>query len=313
MTGSKRTAGVRIWLAVLGMCAAAAAGVAFYRQAKGREPAVAEKPMAVSAAPPPAVSTVTATGTIRVRAGAEVRVGAEISGIVAKLNVAVGAHVEKGEPLAEIESRGLKARISQARSQIDIDQAAVTKIEREIGRTRQLLDAGLIPRQQAEDLEDDQRSAQARLAKSRSDLLVVESDLPYLIIHAPISGTVASVGMQQGETVAASFNAPTFVTIIEDHALELVAMVDETDIANVRPSNLVVFTTETYPAREFQGAVDQIAPKATVVSGVVNYEVTIRIHNGMALLKPDMTANVTIKTGGKHDRSEASIQNASAR
>jgi HlyD family secretion protein len=159
-----------------------------------------------------------------------------------------------------------------------------------------LLDERLIPRQQTEDLEDDLKSAQARLDKSRTDLTVVESDLPYLTIRSPIAGTVASVSTQQGETVAASFNAPTFVTIIEDNALELVAMVDETDIANVRPSNQVLFSTETYPAREFHGAVERIAPKATVVSGVVNYEVGIRIRSGSGELKPDMTANVTIET-----------------
>ena len=240
--------------------------------------------------------------------------GTQISGILTRLNVTVGSHVEKGEVIAEIESRGLDARIEQAQSQIEIDEAALRKIEREMVRTRQLLEGGLIARQQAEDLEDDLRNAQARLEKSRSDLTVVRSDLPYLTIRAPIAGTVASVAMQPGETVAASFNAPTFVTIIEDHALELVAMVDETDIANVRPSNRVSFTTETYPAREFQGVVQQIAPKATVISGVVNYEVTVGIRRGMALLKPDMTANVNIEAGGAaHDRSSATIQNPSTR
>src|ERR1035438_7645091 len=73
-------------------------------------------------------------------------------------------------------------------------------------------------------------------------------------------------------------------------------MVDETDIANVRPSNQVLFSTETYPSREFHGSVERIAPKATIVSGVVNYEVGIRIRSGLAELKPDMTANVTIET-----------------
>jgi RND family efflux transporter MFP subunit len=125
---------------------------------------------------------------------------------------------------------------------------------------------------------------------------VVESDIPYLTIRAPISGTIASVSTQQGETVAASFNAPTFVTIIEDNALELVAMVDETDIANVRPSNAVVFTTETYPSREFHGTVERISPKATIVSGVVNYEVGVALWGETALLRPDMTANAAIQT-----------------
>ncbi|HLK22774.1 MAG TPA: efflux RND transporter periplasmic adaptor subunit, partial [Bryobacteraceae bacterium] len=208
----------------------------------------------------------------------------------------VGSHIEKGAVIAEIESRGLDARIAQARAQIEVDRAALDKIGRELQRTRKLLEERLIPRQQADDLEDDWKSAGARLEKSRSDLAVVESDLPYLVIRSPISGTVASVSTLQGETVAASFNAPTFVTIIEDNALELIAMVDETDIANVRPLNPVVFSTETYPTREFRGTVERIAPKATIVSGVVNYEVGIRIRGGQGELKPDMTANVTIET-----------------
>jgi HlyD family secretion protein len=299
MTGNRRSGG-RIWLAALVLMGAAALAVGYYRGFGRHASAAVEKPAAVR----PAVraggsagSTVTAAGTIRLQTGAEVRVGTQISGILTKLHVTVGSHVEKDEVIAEIESRGLEARMEQAQAQIEIDEAAVRKLQREMDRTRQLLEAGLIARQQAEDLEDDLRNAQARVDKSRSDLAVVRSDLPYLTIRAPIAGTVASVAMQPGETVAASFNAPTFVTIIEDHALELVAMVDETDIANVRPWNKVVFTTETFPTREFQGVVEQIAPKATVISGVVNYEVTIGIRAGMAALKPDMTANVSIAVG----------------
>ena len=181
-------------VAALVFCAAAgAAGLVYYRAANRRDAAAAEKPAPVRVAARPAISTVTATGTIRLRSGAEVRVGAQISGILTRLNVTVGAHVEKDEIVAEIESRGLDARISQAQSQIEIDEAALRKIQREAARTTQLLDAGLIARQQAEDLEDDLRNAQARLEKSRSDLAVVRSDLPYLTIRAPIAGTVASV------------------------------------------------------------------------------------------------------------------------
>jgi macrolide-specific efflux system membrane fusion protein len=239
-------------------------------------------------------TTVNATGTIRLRTGAEVRVGAQISGMVTQLNVTVGSHVKKDDVIALIDSRGLEARIEQARAQIAVDQAARQKLESQLNRTEQL--RGLVPRQQEEDLKDDVKSAQAKLDKSKADLLVVESDIPYLTIRAPITGTVASISTQQGETVASSFNAPTFATIIEDNALELVAMVDETDIAGVQPSNNVTFTTETYPSREFHGQVARIAPKATIVSGVVNYEVGIKLTNAVTMLKPDMTANVTIET-----------------
>jgi macrolide-specific efflux system membrane fusion protein len=125
---------------------------------------------------------------------------------------------------------------------------------------------------------------------------LVSVDLGYVAIRAPISGIVASVSTQEGETVAAAFTAPTFVTIIGDNSLQLVAMVDETDIANVKVGNPVRFTVDSYPARDFPGIVESIAPKATPVSGVVNYEVTINIRKDAQLLKPDMTANVSIRT-----------------
>lgn len=241
-------------------------------------------------------ATVTATGVVRLRVGAEVRVGAQLSGIVKRLNVTVGAHINKDDIIAETDSRSLEARLDQARAQIKLDEVALRKAEIDFARSRELLVAGLAPRQQTEDLSLAVESARATLEKSRRDLAAVEVDLSYTKIRAPISGTVASVSTQEGETVAASFTAPTFVTIIEDNALELVAMVDETDIANIKPGNQVTFTAEAHPAREFTGIVKRIAPKATIVSGVVNYEVIINIHNGGDVLKPDMTANISIKT-----------------
>jgi HlyD family secretion protein len=243
-------------------------------------------------------ATVSATGVIRLRSGAEVRVGAQLSGIVDRLNVTVGSHVGKGSIIADIDSRGLSARIEQAKAQVAMDEVAIEKSKRELARSQSLLAEGLIPRQQTEDLEEDLRGAEAKLAKSRQDLAVVEADLPYATVRAPIAGTVSSISTQEGETVAASFAAPTFVTILEDDALELVAMVDETDIGNVRRGDGVRFTVETYPDREYAGTVTRIAPAGTIISGVVNYEVGIRIRKPDGL-KPDMTANVAITTAKK--------------
>lgn len=241
-------------------------------------------------------ATVLATGIIRLRVGAEVRVGAQISGIVSKLNVTVGAHVNKGDVIAEIDARSLQARIAQAKAQVDLDEASLQKTRLDLIRAKRLVAAGVVPHQQLEDQEAMVALSIAKVEKSKRDLAVIATDLNFVTIRASKSGTIASVSTQEGETVATQFAAPTFVTIIEDNALELIALVDETDIANVRASNPVMFTTETFPAREFAGTVQRIAPKATIVSGVVNYEVGIAIEKGLDILKPDMTANVSIKT-----------------
>jgi macrolide-specific efflux system membrane fusion protein len=215
---------------------------------------------------------------------------------VKTLNVTVGSHVNAGDVIAEIDDRPLQARLADAEAQVEMDRASMARAEVNSRRAQQLASESLIPVQQAEDLRLALQEAKAKYEKSLRDRDLVKVDLGYIAIRAPISGTIASVSTQRGETVASSFAAPTFVTIIGEHALQLVAMVDETDIANVRRAEPVTFTVDSYPSRDFPGVVESIAPKATIVSGVVNYEVTIRIAKDEQLLKPDMTANISIQT-----------------
>jgi RND family efflux transporter MFP subunit len=241
-------------------------------------------------------ASVLATGVVRLRVGGEVRVGAQLSGIVEKLNVEVGSKIREGDVIAKIDSRGLEARLAQARAEVAVAEQDVRRAEVELKRARDLDEKKLVARSEVEDRQLDLDGARARLEKARRDVAVVDTELGYAVIRSPITGTVASVTTQEGETVAASFTTPTFATIIEDGALELIAMVDETDIGNVAIGAPVTFTVEAYPAREFEGHVARIAPKGTIISGVVNFEVMIRIDSPAELLKPDMTANVSIRT-----------------
>ena len=241
-------------------------------------------------------STVLATGIVRLRVGAEVRVGSQLSGIVEELNVIVGSKIARGDVIARIDSRSLRARLEQATAQVRVLEQEVRRDEVELERARQLDKENLAPKNDVEDRTLDLAESRARLEKARRDAAVVETDLQYAVIRSPIAGTVASVSTQKGETVAASFNTPTFATIIAEDALELVAMVDETDIGTVEPGNPVYFTVEAFPTVEFEGEVKQIAPKGTIISGVVNFEVMIDIDSPVAVLKPDMTANVAVRT-----------------
>jgi macrolide-specific efflux system membrane fusion protein len=241
-------------------------------------------------------STILATGIVRLRVGAEVRVGSQISGIVEELNVVVGSKVKQGDTIARIDSRSLQSRLDQANAQVQVLVQEVKRAEVELERARQLDMKGLAPANDVEDRQLDLADVQVRLEKARRDAAVVQTDLQYAVIKAPIDGTIASVSTQKGETVAASFETPTFATIIAEDALELVAMVDETDIGTVEIANPVYFTVEAFPANEFNGTVKQIAPKGTIISGVVNFEVIITIDSPLDRLKPDMTANVSIRT-----------------
>src|SRR5215469_147037 len=290
----------RFWIVFLPLLAAAGVATGFYVVRAFDRRTIPPGGTIVHAERRTLTTLVNATGTVRLRVGSEVRVGSQLSGIVRKLNVTVGSRVRAGEVIAEIDDATIQARLSDAEAQGELDRASMERARVSFERAQKLAAEGLIPLQQEQDLRLALEESEAKYQKSLRDRDLVGVDLNYVNIRAPIGGTVASVSTQEGETVAASFTAPTFVTIIGDDALQLVAMVDETDIANVRPGNPATFTVDSYPAREFPGTVVSIAPKATIVSGVVNYEVAININKDAALLKPDMTANVSIQTA-QHD------------
>jgi macrolide-specific efflux system membrane fusion protein len=253
-------------------------------------------------------ASVVATGVVRLRTGAEVRVGSQVSGIVEKLNVTVGSRIRRGDTIAQIDSRGLQARLAQARAQVGVVEQDLRAAQVELQRLERLAEKKLVAASQVEDAQIAVEQGKARLEKAQRDAKVVETELGYAVIRAPITGTIASVSTQEGETVAASFTAPTFVTIIGDNALQLIALVDETDIGGVAPGNPVVFNVEAYPSQEFTAEVLSIAPKGTIISGVVNYEVMIRITSDPGPLRPDMTANVSIRTA---ERDALVLPNAS--
>jgi len=283
-------------LVTIGVVAAIAAGGMYWRTTVNTDDVTIGEMTYVLAERRTIASTVLATGVIRLRVGAEVRVGSQMSGIVEELNVTVGAKIEEGDVIARIDSRSLEARLAQAQAQIRVIEQEVERAKVELARAQELDVKKLVARTEVEDRTLDLAEASARLEKSRRDAEVVETDLGYAVIRAPIAGTIASVTTQRGETVAAAFSTPTFVTIIADDALEVVAMVDETDIGTVEEGNEVLFTVESYPAMDFSGTVKQVAPKGAIISGVVNFEVMIDIESDTVVLKPDMTANVSVRT-----------------
>jgi RND family efflux transporter MFP subunit len=103
------------------------------------------------------------------------------------------------------------------------------------------------------------------------------------------------VATQEGETVAAMFAAPTFLTIIDLKRLEVRAYVDETDISKVKAGQKAEFTVDTYPGVPFEGVVRAIYPKAELIDNVVNYVVIVDISNSNGkILRPEMTTTVNI-------------------
>jgi len=290
-------------------------------------------------------ATVLATGAVKAQVGAEVKVGARISGRVERLYVNIGDEVTKGQVLAELERDELEAQVALCQAELHEAEArlAAIKAERpkeiagakatgeeakaamqlaeldwqrtkdlhekhvatahEMDTARKELDTASARLSLAEAelrlaearFPDDVKIAEALVASKQASLASAEARLAYATIHAPIPGVVASVNTQEGETVAAGLNAPTFVTIIDLSRLQVDAFVDEVDIGRVKPGQRAVFTVDTFGDKEFQGKVTAIYPKAVIQDNVVNYDVVVDITTPYGgLLRPEMTANVTI-------------------
>jgi multidrug efflux pump subunit AcrA (membrane-fusion protein) len=142
---------------------------------------------------------------------------------------------------------------------------------------------------------EDLKSYRAQLEQAASAVRVLEAQLAYYTIRAPLSGIISSVSTQEGETVAAGLNSPTFVTIIDLHKLQVDAFVDETDIGNIRVGQKATFTVDSFPDREFNATVQAIYPKAVIMDNVVYYDVVHSIDEPLTgELRPEMTANIQI-------------------
>ncbi len=240
-------------------------------------------------------SSVLATGIIKPMVGAEVRVGSRVSGLVENLYANVGDHVEKGQIIAELEPSELQAKYNQAKAALENARADYEYARLDLKRQESMLGQNFISQSQYDLAEKSFEISRAKLEQAEANLAHAAVQLDYTKITAPIDGVIASVSTQEGETVAASFSAPTFVNIIDLNRLEVRAFVDETDIGRIRVGQKATFTVDTYMHTDFEGTVTAIYPKAEIQDNVVNYIATIAIGDFMGRqLRPEMTTTVTI-------------------
>lgn len=240
-------------------------------------------------------NSVTATGTIEPIE--QVEVGTQVSGVINKIHVDFNSVVKKGQLLAELDQSTLMARVLQSRASLASAKNEYNYQSQSYNRIKTLFDSEMVS-------ETDYESALYKLnnAKASIDRLVSEVDqaevnLAYATIYSPIDGVVLDKTVEEGQTVAASFNTPTLFTIARDLTrMQVEANVDEADIGQVALGQRVTFLVDAYPDDEFLGSISQIRLKPTVSSNVVTYTVIIDAPNPELKLKPGLTANITIIT-----------------
>ena len=240
-------------------------------------------------------NSVTATGTIE--AVTSVTVGTQVSGIVNKLYVDYNSQVKKGQVIAELDKTNLLSELNTAKANLASATSNLSYQAANMNRYQTLYKKGLVSADEYENALLTYRQAREQVASSKENVQKAQTNLSYATITSPIDGTVISKSVEEGQTVAASFNTPELFTIAKDLTnMQVVANVDEADIGGVKEGDRVTFTVDAYPDDTFEGTVKQVRLEATTTNTVVTYEVVISAPNTDLKLKPGLTANVTIYT-----------------
>ena len=242
------------------------------------------------------------TGIVKAQVGAIVKIGARSTGSVERMLVRVGDPVKKGQVVATIDSRELRAQLAETEAQIAEADARAAYTRSNVERLAALYDGKFISRDEMEgarqNAEVASRQVAARLA-ARDSLRV---RLSYTEVKSPIDGVVSQIAAQEGEMIVAGLQVANLVTVIDPTRLEMWTYVDETDIGQVAPGMTVEFRVDSWPKRIFHGKIRTIQPQPEVRDNIVYYQAIVDVAAEDALeLRPEMTTQAQVVVQTKDD------------
>lgn len=242
-----------------------------------------------AAPPPPQVTTtavvradleegVLATGTIE--AARLVSVGAQVSGVLTRLHVALGDKVQKGQLIAEIDAstqrndlRKAEAGVLNVKAQRAARQALLKQTGLAAARLRALvrIDAGS---------QADLETAEAALATTQADIAALDAQLAqaqlsedtarvnvgYTSVVAPIDGTVVAVLTEQGQTVNSAFSAPTIIKLAQLDRMNVKVQISEADVPRIHAGLPVYFTLLGDPDTRYDTVLKRVEPGPTTLA-----------------------------------------------
>ena len=255
---------------------------------------------------------VTATGNLS--ALLTVQVGSQVSGRVQNLYVDYNSAVKKGQTIAKLDPILFAAALAQARANLlsvegvlKKDQAQEINMQAIFNRSKALHEAQVMAQADLDTAFANFSAAKAQIEADQSNLESARAllnqaqvNLDYTTIISPIDGTVISRNVDVGQTVAASFQAPTLFVIARDlRHMQVDTNVGEADVGRLYAGMTATFTVDAFPNHEFTGKLRQIRNAAQTLQNVVTYDGVIDVENPDLLLRPGMTANISFVAAQK--------------
>lgn len=231
-----------------------------------------------------------------------VSVGSQVSGIVRKLYVDFNDHVQAGQILLELDPSLSEAQLQQSKANVLSAEASLELAQLNEARVRNLFSQGFVSRQELDQSVQALKLAQAQLAVAKAQAGRDRTNRINTVIRSPISGVVVSREVDLGQTVAASFTAPTLFKIAQDlRKMQIDSSYSEADVGKIRVGQIATFRVDAFMDKEFKGSVQQVRLNPRTEQNVVTYNVIISVENPEMLLMPGMTAYVSITTAQRDD------------
>lgn len=258
-------------------------------------------------------TTVLASGVLE--ASSLVSVGAEVSGSIKAVHVALGDSVSRGDLLVEIDSlnqenavKSAEAALAGIEAQKRNQQANLTKAEATLARQQQLNANSLVSQTDLETAQVAVQQAQAQIDQLDAQLaqaeLTVDSaklDLSRTQITAPNDGTIVSLSVSEGQTLNANSSTPTVAKIANLDTMVIRAEISEADVVKVAAGQRVYFTILGEPDNQIEAELREVEPAPTSISSdttssgsAVYYNGLFEVPNPDHKLRISMTASVTI-------------------
>jgi len=252
------------------------------------------------------MDSVSATG--RVNPVVSVSVGTQVSGTIKKIYVDHNDTVKKGQVLIELDREVYESRLAEAKSelvarkaQVEIAKAEAARQESDFARKEELFNKGFISKNEFETADYGYKGAEASLDLAKAQLEQTEAtlseakeNLSKTIIKSPVDGVVLTVDVEEGQTVSASLQTPTLLTVGDLSQMEIQASVDEADVGKVKVGQRANFYVDSFPNKEFEADVAKIYYSPTIDQSVVTYDVLMYYDNSDFMLRPGMTADIVI-------------------
>lgn len=244
--------------------------------------------------------SVSATGTLNpVRV---VSVGTQVSGTVKKLYVDFNDQVKQGQVMLELDTDLMQAKLLQSQASLTSATAKLKLAQAKAERMRDLFKQQYISRQELDEAEADLAANKALAEQVKGQVQSDTINLGNTIIRSPVSGIVINRAVDEGQTVAASFQTPTLITIAQDLSqMQINASFSEADLGRLKVGQTASFRVDAFPGESYQGTVRQIRLNPTTQSNVVTYDVIINVANPDLKLLPGMTAYVDIALDERRD------------